>query len=175
MHRIIAKTCARSRNFSNSRPACSPSSFVARRDGFRGSWDDSSRFVASTRTSDRKFHVDNLQELAAESVVGGRKEKKEKHFSKIMFWREANFNCEKISRRRHGGFKNNNIEFPSEMKSLIKSRYTSCTSFVFKLKKMSNLRVVSFSFLARLMKKRCFKSFQKKRKSLMENLGLENL
>lgn len=31
-------------------------------------------------------------------------------------------------------------------KRLIKSRYTSRTSFVFKLKKMSNLRVVSFSF-----------------------------
>lgn len=69
VHLIIDDSpCARSRNFSSSPPACSPSSFVVRRDESPGSWDDSSRFVASTRTSDRKFHVDSLRELAGESV-----------------------------------------------------------------------------------------------------------
>lgn len=66
--------------------------------------------------------------------------KKEKNtLAKIMFQRESNFNLQKIFKN------NNNIE---RMKSLIKSRYTFCTSFVFKLKKMSNLRVV-FSFFSR--------------------------
>lgn len=69
VHFMNVMTCARCRNFSNSQPACIPSSFVVRRDESRGSWADSSHFVASTRTSGRKFHGDNLQELAAESVI----------------------------------------------------------------------------------------------------------
>lgn len=89
VHFMIAMTCARCRNFSSSRPVCSPSSFVVRRDESRGSWADSSRFVASTRTLDRKFLGDNLQELAAESVIE-RRRRDEKHFSKIMLHRDSN-------------------------------------------------------------------------------------
>lgn len=89
MHLIIASTCARCRNFSSFRSACSRGSFAARTDESRGSWGGSSRCAASTRTSDRKFHGDNLQESAVESVDGS--EMEEKHFSEIMLRRDSNF------------------------------------------------------------------------------------
>lgn len=95
VHLIIVMTCARCRNFSNSQQVCSPSSFVVRRDVFRGNWGDLSHFVASTRTLDRKFHGDNLQDLAAESVMENKKKRRnEKHSCKIMFHRESNIKIE---------------------------------------------------------------------------------
>lgn len=73
--------CARCRNFSNFHHSFySRDFFVEGKDEFHGSLVDSSRYVASTRTSSRRFHVDSLQVSAGESV-----EKKEKKTFVIRF------------------------------------------------------------------------------------------
>lgn len=73
MHLIIALALpltmsARDTDFSNSR-VYSRDFFAVKTDESRGSLDAMIRYVASTRTLDRKFHVDSLRESVRVSVM----------------------------------------------------------------------------------------------------------